>query len=157
MAASAGSQIAATLQGYAARGVFSGFSSHARARGREEFAFTWLTRAPMRLSYDARSSRLRFIDLWPRVGCYPGLAADLKRAVHEHQSAAVPEHRRIDGRRVRLASALRDGSFSLVLTVRGAHQAYAVQRGLNLVNQLFLLLQANYPEYLIECFGFSAE
>jgi hypothetical protein len=157
MAASSGSEIAAALQGYATRGVFRGFSSRARAGGREEFAFTWLTRKPMRLSYDAESSRLRFIDLWPQVGSYPGLAADLKRVVQEHQSAAVPEHRRIDGRRVRLASALRRGSFSLVLTVRGAHQAYAVQRSLNLVNQLFLLLQENYPEYLIECFGFSAE
>jgi hypothetical protein len=25
------------------------------------------------------------------------------------------------------------------------------------VHQLFLLLQANYPEYLIQCFGFSQE
>jgi len=46
---------------------------------------------------------------------------------------------------------------TLSLQVRGRHHEYAVQRGLNLINQLFLLLQASYPEYLIEQFGFSAE
>jgi len=38
-----------------------------------------------------------------------------------------------------------------------SHHAYAVQRGLNLVNQLFLFLQERYPEYLIEHFGLPAE
>jgi hypothetical protein len=150
-------QLTGALQAYADRGVFRGFRVEAGRGGRTDYFFTWLTRTPMRLRYDRSQRQLRFIDLLPRVSSYPGLAEALRRLVLEHQSTAVPEHRRIDGRRVKLATAVRAGQFSLTLQLRGAQEAYAVQRGVNLVHQLFLLLQANYPEYLIQCFGFSQE
>ena len=151
------SQLTAALQTYADRGVFRGFRVETASGGRSDYFFTWLTRTPMRLRYEPAKRELRFVDLLPHVSSYPGLTADLRRLVLEHQSSAVPEHRRIDGRRVRLATAVRAGHFSVTLRLRGAQEAYAVQRGVNLVNQLFLLLQANYPEYLIQCFGFSQE
>ena len=91
------------------------------------------------------------------MGSYPGLSSELKRVVDEHKATEAPRHRRIDARGVRLGCGVRRGDFSLTLAVRGPHHAYAVQRGLNLVNQQFLLLQADYPEYLIECCGFSSE
>ena len=151
------SQLTATLQAYADRGVFRGFRVDAGAAGRTDYFFTWLTRTPMRLRYDPSRRQLRFVDLLPRVSSYPGLGEDLRALVRKHQSSAVPDHRRIDGRRVKLATSVRAGNFSLTLHVRGKHAAYAVQRGVNLVNQLFLLLQESYPEYLIQCFGFSQE
>lgn len=151
------SQLSAALQAYADRGVFRGLRVEAGPGGRRDYFFTWLTRTPMRLRYEPAKRELRFVDLLPRVSAYPGLAGDLRELVLEHQSSAVPEHRRIDGRRVKLATAVRAGHFSVTLRLRGAQEAYAVQRGVNLVNQLFLLLQANYPEYLIQCFGFSPE
>jgi hypothetical protein len=149
--------VSGALQRYATRGVFRGFSMRPGQGGRRDFRFTWLTREPTVISYDRTAHALIFKRLLPAAGSYPGLSGELKRVVDEHQGRAVPQHRRIDARRVRLRCALRRGDFSLTLTVRGSHHAYAVQRGLNLVNQIFLLLQANYPEYLIECFGFSSE
>lgn len=149
-------QLTAALRGYADRGVFRGFRVES-GRGRTDYLFTWLTRTPMRLRYDSRRGQLRFIELLPNVSSYPGLAAHARRLVLEHHTREVPEHRRIDARRVQLAPVVRAGNFSLALRVRGAHEAYAAQRALNLINQLFLLLQASYPEYLIECFGFSQE
>ena len=151
------SQLTAALQGYADRGVFRGFRVESSSGGRSDYFFTWLTRTPMRLRYEPSRRELRFVDLLPRVSSYSGLTQDLRRLVLEHQTSAVPEHRRIDGRRVKLAATVRAGHFSVILRLRGAQEAYAVQRGVNLVNQLFLLLQANYPEYLIQCFGFSPE
>ncbi len=151
------SQLTAALQTYADRGVFRGFRVEHASGGRSAYFFTWLTRTPMQLRYQASKRELCFVDLLPRVSSYAGLAADLRRLVLEHQSSAVPEHRRIDGRRVKLGTTLRAGNFSVTLRLRGAQEAYAVQRGVNLVNLLFLLLQASYPEYLIQCFGFSPE
>jgi hypothetical protein len=151
------SQLTAALQAYADRGVFRGLRIETGRGERSDYFFTWLTRTPMQLRYEGSKRELRFVNLLPRVSAYPGLAEDLRDLVLEHQSSAVPEHRRIDGRRVKLATAVRAGHFSVTLRLRGAQEAYAVQRGVNLVNQLFLLLQANYPEYLIQCFGFSAE
>jgi hypothetical protein len=69
----------------------------------------------------------------------------------------VAPSRRIDARRARVSFSVRAGRLSLSLRVRGENRPYAVQRGLNLVNQLFLHLQAYYPEYLVEHFGFSPE
>lgn len=150
-------QLTAALQAYADRGVFRGLRVASGPGGRIDYFFTWLTRTPMLLRYRPAKRELRFVDLLPRVSSYPGLAQDLRQLVLEHQSGAVPEHRRIDGRRVTLRSGVRGGHFSVTLQLRGAQEAYAVQRAVNLVNQLFLLLQANYPEYLVQCFGFSQE
>jgi len=149
--------VSAALQRYAARGVFRGFSVLPDRKGRRDFRFTWLTRQPMTLAYDRASHRLDFRNLLPGVGGYPGLAARLKSILDDHATGAVPAHRRLDGRRARVTCAVRRGAFSLTLQVRGRHEAYAVQRGLNLVNQLFLLLHTDYPEYLVECFGFRSE
>ncbi|HUE89087.1 MAG TPA: hypothetical protein VMO26_23660 [Vicinamibacterales bacterium] len=41
--------------------------------------------------------------------------------------------------------------------MKGQHHAYAVQRGVNLVNEIFTVLQASYPEYLSEAFGLAVE
>src|SRR5579862_6517882 len=128
---SGASQLTATLQAYADRGVFRGFRVNAAASGRTDYFFTWLTRTPMQLRYEPSRQQLRFVDLLPRISSYPGLGEDLRALVREHQSSAVPEHRRIDGRRVKLATSVRAGNFSLTLNVRGKHAAYAAQRGVN--------------------------
>jgi hypothetical protein len=52
---------------------------------------------------------------------------------------------------------VRDGHISLAFVVRGAHHGYAIKAALNLVNRLFLQMQAHHPEYLIRQFGFSEE
>lgn len=149
--------VANTLQGYADRGVFRGLSVQPGRGGRQNFSFTWLTRKPMLLTFQPESGAIVFKDLLPRVGGNRALVADLKAIVDDHAGSAVPAHRRLDARRLRAACSVRGGNLTLSLQVRGRDHEYAVQRGLNLVNQLFLLLQASYPEYLIEQFGFSAE
>lgn len=154
---SGGSRVAAALQRYADRGVFRAFSSRAGRGGRRAFQFTWLARRPIVTEYDPPTRVLTFKRLLPRVAAYPDLSRELRRVVHDHQTAAVPAHRRIDPRRVQVGCRVRGGDLSLTLAVKGPHHAYAVQRGLNLVNEMFVLLQANYPGYLIECFDYSAE
>jgi len=49
------------------------------------------------------------------------------------------------------------GAVSVVLHVKGKHQAYAVQKGVNLVNEIFTVLLASYPEYLSEAVGLPLE
>jgi|RhiMethySRZTD1v2_1073278.scaffolds.fasta_scaffold06035_4 hypothetical protein len=149
--------VAIALQRYADRGVFRGLSVTAGRGGRQNFSFTWLTRRPMSLTFEPKRGALVFKDLLPGVGANRALVSDLKAIVDDHAGSGVPAHRRLDARRLRAACAVRGGHLTLSLQVRGQHHEYAVQRGLNLVNQLFLLLQASYPEYLIEQFGFSAE
>ena len=49
------------------------------------------------------------------------------------------------------------GAVSVVLYVKGRHHAYAVQKGVNLVNEMFTLLQVSYPEYVWDALGVPAE
>ncbi len=149
--------VARALQRYADRGVFRGFSVRTGRGGRLDFSFTWLTRRPTLLTYEPKTGVLSFRHLLPGVGVDRVLMSELKTIVAEHMSAAVPRHRRIDARRTRAECSVRNGHLTLTLKMRGAHHAYAAQRGLNLVNQLFLFLQDSYPEYLIEHFGLPAE
>ena len=150
-------EVAASLQRYADRGVFRGLSVSAGKNGRREFRFVWLTRTPMLATYDPGAATLAFPRLIPGAAAVPSMVAALKGVVAEHLSSTVPEHRRVDKRRATVRCTVRDGDLSLSFFVRGAHHGYAIKAGLNLVNRLFLQLQAHHPEYLIHQFGFSAE
>lgn len=85
------------------------------------------------------------------------MVAVLDALVRSRTERGQPAHQRIDGRKARVSRTVRRGDWSLVVTIRGANHHYAVQRALNLINELFLALHETYPEYLIERFGLSAE
>ena len=150
-------EVAASLQRYADRGVFRGLSASDGKNGRREFRFLWLTRTPMLVTYDPGASTLAFPRLIPGAAAVPSMVAALKGVVAEHLGSTVPEHRRVDKRRATVRCTVRDGDISLSFAVRGAHHAYVIKAGLNLVNRLFLQLQAHHPEYLVQQFGFSEE
>lgn len=142
------------LKAYADRGVFRGFSAMPAARGRVEYEFLWLTRRPIRAVFDSRASTLAFPALLPSL---PADAAHEVKAIVSRRGRGLPAHKRIDARKASVAGAMRGGAFSLTVTVKGDNHAYAASHVLNLINELFLALQASHPAYLIEKFGFSTE
>jgi hypothetical protein len=142
------------LRHYADRGVFRGFRETS-ARGQVDYHFTWLTRRTMHARADPRRMVLAFPALLPHAT--PTLAAEVKAIVSERSTTAVPEHKRIDARRARLAASVRKRDLSLTITIRGGNDEYAVKRSLNLVNDIFVMLRERHPEYLIEHFGVSME
>ena len=111
----------------------------------------------MEVVADPARKTLTFRGLFPALDRTSPIARELAAAVAGRSSRELPEHKRLDPRRARVASRLRSGEMSLVVTVRGAHYPYAAQNTLNLVNELFLLLHERYPDYLIEHFGLSPE
>jgi hypothetical protein len=171
--------VTAALQQYADRGVFRGFSVAKQPGGRYQYGFTWLMRRPFTLTYDPVRGVLSFKDLFPEVGPRSAIAMALRSVVAERSTRRIPEHKRLDARRVQAACAVQRGRFSLTMRVQrsGAAKArgkkrtgraggtretnsndeYAVRQLLNLVNELFLTLHESYPDYLIEHFGLSSE
>jgi hypothetical protein len=134
--------------------VFRGFQASPAARGRIDYRFLWLTRKPMHASIDRRSV-LTFPALLPEAS--PAIVAKMKSMVSARSTRAVPDHQRMDARRARLASAVRKGDFTLSVEIRGRNQEYAVKKALNLINDLFVALHEQYPEYLGQHFGISQE
>jgi len=153
----AGEAVTAALQAYADRGVFRGFRAVPAARGCVEYEFVWLLGRTMRATFDTARGVLAFPALFPGVEPRSPMARALDALVHTRTDRGQPAHKRVDARRARLSSAVSKGDWSLTVHVRGANHDYAVQRALNLVNELFLILHESYPEYLIERFGLSPE
>jgi len=77
--------------------------------------------------------------------------------VADRSTRGVPDHKRMDARRARLACTARQGDLSLSVDIRGKNQEYAVSKTLNLVNDMFVALHERHPEYLVEHFGISQE
>ena len=145
------------MQQYADRGVFRGFSETRGRPGIQEFRFTWLTRAPIVLSHDEEAATLTFKELLPEVARASPLLADVEALIRAQSGRTVVKHRRIDRRRLDVWCVHRRGRISVVLQAKGRSEAYAVQRGVNLVHEIFMLLQTSYPDYLWEAFGLPAE
>jgi len=145
------------LQEYAGRGVFRGFRATPGPRGRVEYQFTWLFRRPMRAVFNPRRRTLTFAALFPGAGASKPMSGGLKTLAGSRGRNDQPAHKRIDARRARVTSTMRQGDLSLAIHVRGANYEYAVRRVLNLINELFISLHDEYPDYLIERFGLSTE
>ena len=145
------------MQEYADRGVFRGFRATPGSRGRVEYQFTWLFRRPMSAVFDPRRRVLTFAALFPGAGASKDMSRGLRSLAGSRGGKDQPAHKRIDARRARVTSAMRQGDLSLAIQVRGANHPYAVRRVLNLINELFLSLHDEYPGYLVERFGLSTE
>jgi hypothetical protein len=145
------------LQRYADRGVFRVFSVGRTRGGADEYRFTWLTREPMMIRFDSVARTLSFRDLLPGVTRGSAVMADVEALIDSRRSASVPAHRRIDRQRADVGCVCQRRRLSIDVRFRGGQEAYAVQRGVNLVNEIFVLLQASHPEYLWDAFGLPAE
>jgi hypothetical protein len=142
-----------SLQTYAERGVFRGFSEGKPG----QFTFVWFYQHPMELMVDTKAHVLRFRQLLPGVAARSALAKELKDFLQARHDEALPDHRRIDRKRAEVTLTNRGGGVSLALTVKRNDYAYGVNRLVNLVHELFMHLRAEYPEYLMENFDVPQE
>lgn len=153
----AADDVKTSLCRYVDRGIFRSFRARRGRGGRDEYAFVWLWPYPMTMTFDPTKRVLTFPGLFPGVPARSPLEGDLKAHVDERSSRWVPAHKRLSPRVGHVVCQRRSGGLSLKVTVKTAETDRAVRNALNLVNELFLLLQAAYPEYLIEHFGASVE
>lgn len=147
----------ATLQTYADRGVFRGFSATDAPRGLRHYRFVWLTRRPMVVTLAPPRRRMTFVRLFPDVARTPGVASALQQALARASRRTTPAHRRLGPRRGTI-TCRRDGKdLSLSLTIAPGTGVHAVKAALGIVNDLFQLLHECYPDYLAAHFGISDE
>jgi hypothetical protein len=142
-----------SLQGYADRGVFRGFSESRSGH----FHFVWVLNHHMELIVDTAKGVLRFKQLLPGVAANSALHAELKNFLRERHDRELPEHRRVDRKRAEVSSALRGGAVSLSLKVKNNQYAYGVNKIVNLVHDLFVHLRDKHPDYLVENFDVPQE
>jgi hypothetical protein len=151
------SQVGAVLQGYAERGVFRDYRALQGRNGVAHFDFGWLYGQPFSLSCDPKQGRLLMADLLPGIQSDSMLYRELKDFLKGRMDAELPEHRRIDPARARVAARLREGVVSLELTLAGDDYDYGARKLVNLTHETFLFLAEYWADYMWENFELNME
>jgi len=152
-------QIPRTLEGYASRGVFQGFSRGPLRRDKLTFKIAWHRGCVFDLILDVERGTLRFANVLTNVPANSTMYRELKEFIKSRQSDDIPEHRRIDDRRARIRSASRNGTVALVLTIKDGDYEYGVRKLVHLVHEIFMifLIDGNYFDYMVENFGLDPD
>jgi hypothetical protein len=151
--------VAAVLAGYAERRVFRGFSRGPVSGGKAHFQFAWHRGRVFELEFDVPKSTLRLPELLTDVPADLALDEDLKVFIRSRQSDELPDHRRLDPRKVGIRTYNRDGSILLVLKIKDGDGEYAVRKLIHLVNEIYLtfLADGKYFDYLVETFNLDPD
>lgn len=149
---SAAARVRATLQAYADRGAFRSFSDGAPRAGKTRFRFTWYRDLSFAVAFDESSRTLTFERLLPAVPARSAMLRDLRAFIADRESRAVPEHRRIDRRKVRITAEARRGAASLQCRLAEAHVEYGVRKAVNIVHEIFtdFLSDGRFIAYQVE-------
>jgi hypothetical protein len=145
------------LREYAERGVFRGLEDVKTRNGRQAYKFLWLGDRPLEVSVDIGKSILIFNQLLPNVPSKSPFYSELKRFIKARCEPGLPDHRRIDPKRAEVLCINRNGSVSIGLKVKKNQYAYALNRLVNLVHELFVQLNDLHPDYMYENFDVPQE
>lgn len=153
------STVRASLAHYAQRGSFRSFSEVPGVSSKLEFRFTWFRDVAFRVTFDTTRRTLSFVNMLPGIPARSEMDRHLRTFVAMYTSTAVPEHRRVDPRRVVVKVVNRGGAESLVFTLRTRDTAYGVRKAVHLANDILqdFLNDGRYVEYNVEHFNLNPE
>jgi hypothetical protein len=150
--------VAETLEGYAKRGIFKGFSRGPVGRGKATFRIAWHRDRIFELVLDLKTLAMSFPAVLPNVPADSTIYRELKEFIKSRQSADLPEHRRIDGDRAQVRAYNRAGNVSLALRVKDGDCEYATRKLIHLVHEIFLtFLVDGHFEYMVETFDLDPD
>jgi hypothetical protein len=147
------------LEGYAEKAVFRGFSAHPETKGKATYRMVWHHDRPFELLLDVGKKTLRFPEVLPGVPARSPMYRELQAFLKERQSEEMPEHRRVNPGKARLASGNKRGTVSIALTVKDGDFDYATRKIIHIVHEIFLifLVDGPYFEYMVEHLGLDED
>jgi hypothetical protein len=153
------SVVTGILEGYAAKAVFRGFSAHPGAKGQASYRMVWHHDRPFEMLLDAGRKTLEFPVVLPGVPARSPMYRELKAFLKARQSEEMPEHRRVNPAKARLALGNKRGTVSLTVTVKDGDFDYATRKIIHIVHEIFLifLVDGPYFEYMVEHLGLDED
>lgn len=145
-----------TLESYARRGVFRGFS-HETGSNKVIFRFLWHRDRLFELVFTPQKNTLRFTLLLPGVDAE--MYRNLQSFIKERFDAERPDHRRIAPDKLQIRPARRKGNVTLTAQVLDGDDEYGTRKLIHLVHEIFLtfLLDGRYYDYLVENFDLDPD
>ena len=140
------------LQHYANLGTFRSFAETDRRGRATVFRFVWFRDLTFTVTFLPDARRLVFQDLLPGVPARSAMDRELRSFLTDRHARDLPEHRRIEARKLDVRALNRGGSVSLVCTIKGGHAVYGVRKAVNLVHEIFtiFLSDGRYAQYQVE-------
>ena len=151
--------VRAALQHYADRGAFRSFSD-VGGRGRKtSFRFVWFRDVTFHVTFDEPSRLLTFVGVLPGIAARSPMDAALRAFVASRSLASVPEHRRVDLKKVGVRVVNRGGAISIAFTLTPKHTEYGVKKAVHLVHEILMdfLNDSLYVDYQIAHFNLNPE
>jgi hypothetical protein len=147
------------LEGYAAKAVFRGFSAHPAAKGHASYRMVWHHDRAFELLLDVGQKTLQFPEVLPGVPARSPMYRELQAFLKVRQSDELPEHRRVNPTKARLASGNKRGTVSITVTVKDGDFDYATRKIIHIVHEIFLifLVDGPYFEYMVEHLGLDPD
>ncbi len=151
--------VADTLENYAQRGVFRGFSRGPVRQGKAAFKMVWHREQTFELVFDAPKNTLRFPLLLPNVHAASAMYQELKQFIAAQHADELPEHRRIDRQRTQIQPGNRGGNVALTAKIVNGDCEYGTRKLIHLVHEIFLtfLFDGKYFDYLVETFDLDPD
>ena len=147
------------LEGYAEKAVFRGFSAHPLTQGRAKYRMIWHHDRPFEMSLDAKEKKLQFAGVLPGVPARSPMYRELQAFLKARQSDELPEHRRVNAAKARLAWSNQRGAVSITLTAKDGDFDYATRKIVQIVHEIFLifLVDGPYFEYMVRHLGLDED
>jgi hypothetical protein len=151
--------VTAILEGYAEKAVFRGFSAHPQGNGKATYRMVWHYDRPFELLLDVPGKTLRFPAVLPGVPARSPMYRELQTFLRARQTAEMPEHRRLNPVKARIALSNQRGAVSLKLTVKDGDFDYATRKMIHIVHEIFMvfLVDGPYFEYAVEQLGLDPD
>ena len=152
--------VRALLQHYAARGAFRSFSEVPQpSRRLVEFQFLWFRDVRFRVTYNPAARMLTFVDVLPAVAVRSEMDRRLRAFIASRSSKSVPEHRRVDLKKVYVSVVNRKGAISVTFALKPRQIEYGTRKAVHLIHEVLMdfLNDSEYVEYNIEHFNLNPE
>jgi len=137
--------------------VFRGFSRVASKNGKAAFRVVWHRGRPFDIAVDSAKGTIHCPIVLPQVPARSALYRQLRSFLEACQNPSLPEHRRVDRRKVQVACANRGGNVSLTMTIRGSHHEYGARKFIHLIQEIYLVFLTEHFDYQVEAFDLDPD
>jgi len=152
--------IRALLQHYATRGAFRSFSEVATRSGHSvEFQFLWFRDVKFRVTYTPATRTLTFVDVLAAVPARSAMDRHLRAFIASRSDTSVPEHRRVDLKRVGVSVRNRKGAISVAFILKPRQVEYGAKKAVHLIHEVLMdfLNEPQYVQYNVDHFNLNPE
>jgi hypothetical protein len=151
--------VAAILEEYANRGIFRGFSRGPVTKGKAVFKMLWHRDRFFILTLDVNKRTMHFPEVLPEVPAASAMNREFQEFVDSRHTGEVPEHRRIDPKKVKIKAGNKKKFTNLTAAVAKDEFGYGTRKLVNLVHEIYLVFlnDGRYYDYMVDVFDLDPD